>query len=137
MITVVAGPPCAGKTTYVNEHVAPGGVIVDFDALAVALGSETFHDHTPEHVLAARAARSAAIDVLLADQLAAARGAWIVDTAPTRTMLARYRRAGAHLVVVDPGLDECLRRAELDGRPDWTIREIHRWYATHSTGATA
>lgn len=135
MITVVAGPPCGGKTTYVNTHHAPGAVIVDFDALAVALGSETFHDHTPEHVPATRAARAAAIETVLADQ--PARGAWIVDTAPTRSMLARYRRAGAHLVVVDPGLDECLRRAELDGRPDWTIREIHRWYATHSTGAPA
>lgn len=32
-IVLVAGPPCAGKSTYVTEHVQPGDVVLDQDAL--------------------------------------------------------------------------------------------------------
>jgi predicted kinase len=31
MLTVVTGPPCAGKTTYVRNNAKPGDIIIDFD----------------------------------------------------------------------------------------------------------
>lgn len=34
VITVVTGPPCSGKSTYVRTHARPGDIIVDFDAIA-------------------------------------------------------------------------------------------------------
>lgn len=39
MLTVITGPPCGGKTQYARKHALPGEVIVDFDAIAVELGS--------------------------------------------------------------------------------------------------
>ena len=44
MITIVLGPPCGGKSTYVAEQAQSGDVVVDYDALAQALGSPTPHD---------------------------------------------------------------------------------------------
>ena len=36
-VTVVTGPPAAGKTTYCAEHAGPGDVVGEFAALAAAL----------------------------------------------------------------------------------------------------
>lgn len=131
MITVVSGAPCSGKSTYVAETARLGDIIVDFDVLAVALGSAVSHDHAAVHVDLARLARRAAIDeVLLHPDFLG--DVWIVDTAPTYYSLGRYSAAGAQFEVCDPGRNECLRRALADGRPEWTIAEIHRWYDTHA-----
>lgn len=32
-VTLVAGPPCAGKTTYVAQHARPGDIVLDQDAI--------------------------------------------------------------------------------------------------------
>ncbi|EHK80860.1 hypothetical protein [Rhodococcus pyridinivorans] len=131
MITVVSGAPCSGKTTYVRENAGAGDIVIDFDTLAVALGSAVSHDHTPVHVDLARLARRAAIDeVLLHPDFLG--DVWIVDTAPGHAALVRYAAAGARFEVCDPGRNECLARALRDGRPSWTLAEIHRWYDTHT-----
>ena len=128
MITVVAGPPCAGKSTYVRERARPGDVIVDLDVLAVALGGAPF-----EHQLGvwevAQAARRAAIDVVLG-RLGV--DAWIVHTQPSKYWLRRYGLAGAAVVMVDPGRDVCLARAV--GRPGFTAAAIEQWYANSVGG---
>ena len=133
MITVVSGAPCSGKTTYVRESAEPADIVIDFDLLAVALGSPVSHDHAPQHVGLAKAARRQVLAWLLdSGFLGASIDAWIVDTAPGHAALARYAAAGAQFEVCDPGRDECLARALRDRRPEWTIAEIHRWYDTHT-----
>lgn len=37
VIHAVIGPPCAGKTTWVMEHMKPDDIIVDYDQIAKAL----------------------------------------------------------------------------------------------------
>lgn len=131
MITVVSGAPCSGKSTYVRENANPGDIVIDFDLLAVALGSAVSHDHAAVHVDLARLARRAAVDeVLLHPDFLG--DVWIVDTAPTHVSLGRYVAAGARFELCDPGRSECLARALRDERPPWTIAEIHRWYDTHT-----
>lgn len=39
-IVLVTGPPAAGKTTYANEQAGPLDVVVDYDAISQALGSQ-------------------------------------------------------------------------------------------------
>lgn len=136
MIVVVSGPPCAGKSTYVQQNAAPEDIVVDFDAIAQAIGSPVSHDHSPYHVEVARRARRRIIDSTLGSEPADLT-VWIVDTAPSVYALNQYVRAAAHFRVVDPGVDVCLSRALADGRPEWTITEIHRWYATHTAGANS
>lgn len=122
--TIVVGPPCAGKSTYAWGQRSPDDVVIDFDRLATALGSAAAHDATGAIREAAFAARSAAIRVALTSDAAS----WIIHTTPTAKQVDGYVEAGAVFAVLDPGMDECLARAERDGRPDGTEAKIRDWY---------
>jgi HK97 family phage prohead protease len=133
MLHVVTGPPCGGKSTYVLERKAAGDAVVDFDAIATALGSSTPHASDGHVRLAALAARRAAIDTLL---LNTEPESWIIHTWPTPAQLEQYAAAGADFVEVDPGLDVALARAAADERPDGTASAIQGWYDKREGKAT-
>lgn len=125
MIYVVIGPPCAGKTTYVREHKSDGDLVVDYDAIALALGGK---DHEADGLIrdTAVAVREKAVELALnAPQYES----WIIHSRPSDEALKRYNNAGCELITLDPGVDSCLERAEQDGRPQSTIDGIYSWYA--------
>lgn len=123
MITVVTGPPCSGKSTYVRTHARPGDVIIDFDTMAQAFGSPTPHDHSQatRHVtiMARRAAIAAAVTVTAVD-------VWIVDCNISRERLTAYQRVGARIVGLDVDKAELHRRAGAE-RPSLWHRLIDEW----------
>jgi predicted kinase len=133
VLTVVTGPPCAGKTTHVREHATPDDLVLDLDAIAHSMGyprtQVRWGDEHPA-VQAARMARAHVLYALLNHRLTAE--AWVIDTDPDGSMRAQYQRAGARTVTIDPGQDVCLERAEQ--RDESTREGIVRWYARH--GAT-
>ena len=126
-INVVLGPPCAGKSAYVDAHKADGDVSVDFDRLAKAFGSTVAHGSTGAPRVVALSARQAAINRILRGVDA---DAWIIHTNPPADTLQEYVNAGAEFVMVDPGADECHARAVRDGRPESTHEAIDAWYAS-------
>lgn len=113
MITVVTGPPCGGKSTYIRENAKGDDVVVDMDRLALALSVEgiepfTFGAKVRE---VARAARFRAIEKALAvAQGERYFGVWIIDTDPSNDMRGLYRANGAKFVEVNPGREVCLTR---------------------------
>lgn len=134
MITVITGPPCSGKTTYVRDHAKPGDIIVDFDALAVALGSTDPHAHDPRLREITAAAWAAAVDRLTTGYPGTR--AWIVDSKPTRMRQLAYQRARAKIVKLDAATDELHRRADSDNRSDDAHRRIDEWTARKEPPAT-
>lgn len=126
MIRVVTGPPCAGKSTYVQDNRGPDDVVVDFDLIAKALGSGA--NHRPEGAVrdVAFAARDGAVTRVLAG---VASDAWLIHTSPTGAQVAAYEDAKAEFIELDPGIDVCLARAQEDGRPNGTAESIAAWYA--------
>lgn len=137
MLTVITGPPCSGKTTELhrraNQLRAEGSepLLVDFDALAVALGSPgrdgQGHGH-PDHIVpivqyargviirqAVQAATRDGIDVV------------IVDSSPNQRRRDLYAEHHADLVLMDTPLDECHRRADAAGRPSEWHDLIDTW----------
>ncbi|ANA87604.1 polynucleotide kinase [Gordonia phage Jeanie] len=125
-VTVVCGPPAAGKTTFIHEHAKPGDVVIDFDALAVALqlpGAST-HDHPDGVPHVAAAARTAAIAAATGPRGRAR--VWLVDTQPTPKRLGSYRARGWRVVTIDPGRDVVMAR--MGERPPRALEAVARWY---------
>ena len=127
MITVVTGPPAAGKSTYVNDNAPAGALRVDFDAIAQALttGEPDPHDHPEPIRRATHVARDAVIEHALDDPGV---DVWIIHSSPTQEQLEKYEEAGAEFVTIDPGIEAVLEQAQQDCRPDWTEAAIRDWY---------
>ncbi len=99
MLTIVTGPPCSGKSTYIRDRATHGDIVIDLDRIALALTSEDTASHDyPDHVrTVARKARISAIDAALI-QHAAGQQVWIIDAAPTKEQRAYYHRRGARFI---------------------------------------
>jgi hypothetical protein len=117
MITVVTGPPCGGKSTYIKENAKDGDIIIDMDELARALvvGEVGNHDYSDEVRAIARAARKGAAKQAIIAGQGNRLGVWIIHTDPPAQDRANYKIAGARIVECSPGLQVCLER--LKGRP--------------------
>ncbi len=129
----MSGPPCAGKSTYVEGLAEPGDIVVDMDLLASALTvSDDLHVYSNEVRSVARQVRRTAVSAALGVAASGVRvNVWIVHTSPSPDALRRYRVAGARVKMLDPGRDECLAR--LAERPASEHRRtkgvIDDWYS--------
>lgn len=125
LIHVIIGPPCAGKSTYINEHKKDGDLVIDYDVIASALGSPKKHDAEGLIKKAAFEAREGAIKEALKSP---GSESWIIHTKPSTQQLENYEKAEAEIIKLDPGRDVCLERARQDERPQCTFDGINRWY---------
>lgn len=123
-ITVVTGPPCSGKTTYVRQHAKPGDVIIDYDLIAQALGSPDTHDHPDVIARITRAARQAAIQSAVASQATT----WVIETTVSPAKQRDYEMAGATFVVLEESRDVLHQRASQE-RPKLWHKLIDDWRA--------
>ena len=130
-ITLIMGPPAAGKNTYVQQHARPGDLIVDYDAIATSLGANP-HQRGQDLHPAVSAARNAILRQLRRGETGATR-AWILSANPEAD-----RRFPFHeVVLVDPGQEQVLENARSAGRPRDYIDAIHRWYEARQPGVIA
>lgn len=127
MLTVVTGPPCAGKSTYVQSHAKTDDVVIDLDVIAYALTCGRGDHDYPLHVRhVALNARAAAIRAAL--PMSAGLDVWVIHTKPERLDWVAYKQHGARIVRLDPGIHEVLRRCEQE-RPASVVPLIHEWYS--------
>lgn len=126
-LTVVAGPPCAGKTTYVQQHAQPGDLTVDYDAIAVALGSTDSHDHPPSLRPFICEARDAALARLTRPHDAG--HTWLITGAPTPA--ERHGYLGATVVLLATPPDLCKTRATASNRPPRWHALIDEWWTRY------
>ena len=132
MIVIVTGPPCGGKSTYAWEHLQDGDLLIDMDEIAKAIEPmSSSHDYSDVTRNVARAARNAAVrEVVQKMQGERRRRAFIIHTDPSPEMRRVYRAMGGRFVEMDPGKEECLRRAK--NRPpknQQLVRQvIDEWY---------
>lgn len=119
MITVVTGPPCSGKTTYINEHCQPGDLIIDMDRIALALlpeGTSPFEYNEKVRRVAMMARKAAVKEAIFQAQGERRWGVWIIHTDPTPDDRMGYRAANARIIEMQTPKAECLRR--LRERPE-------------------
>ncbi len=123
---VVAGAPCAGKSSYVRAHAQRGDLIYDYDTLHQALSGLSLHEHLAElrpYVMAAR-------DALLAELAARKQQpAWVISSARSAAELkALAERLNAELIVLEVSRDEAHRRCREAGRPEAWHGYIDAWF---------
>jgi hypothetical protein len=117
MITVVTGPPCGGKSTYIKENAKDGDIVIDMDEIARSLvkGDVSNHDYSDEVRSVARAARKGAVKQAVIVGQGNRLGVWIIHTDPPVADRHMYKVVGAKIVECSPGLQVCLER--LKDRP--------------------
>jgi predicted kinase len=122
-IRVVIGASCSGKSTYIKKVKTPDDVVVDFDALAKALGSSVSHKSTGDIREVAFAVRDAAIRKVMQGVKF---DAYIIHTNPKQEHIHLYRDRNVEFILIDPGIEVCLERAK--ERPKGTKESIVKWY---------
>ena len=124
-VHIVTGPPCAGKTTFVTEHAAPGDLRIDYDHLANTLTGQPQGNHAHDRALTRvfQAVRQAAIEAALASTATV----WIIDSKPSPASMALYRQHDAQIHAIDPGQAIVMQRIKSE-RP-WQMQQAaKRWY---------
>ena len=130
-VTIVAGPPAGGKTTWVREQAQSGDLVIEWEAIVEALiGEPTRSQDEPTRELVG-AMRQAAIEKLAEQvEVGDAVRAWVIIGAPSmkeRQELAE--RLKADVVVVLCELSEGRSRIEADAsRPDEQMAALERWW---------
>lgn len=126
MITFIMGPSCAGKSTKARELQAPGDIIVDFDSLAIALGSEKSHDHPGPIMDAVHPVRVLLENKALDGEFSS--DVWAIRSWMKPELIKSFGEKGAKFMVLDPGKEVALQRAKDEERPDGTTARIEMWY---------
>lgn len=131
-VTVLLGPPGAGKTTYVETHAGASDLVVDLDLLAVALGTQPVHQKAPAVLPYALAARTAVLATL--GRPSGVDRAWLVTTKVGEASdLAQ--RFGAEFLVIEATPDECWRnvgRGDRRHQAEAVVKQAHRWWIKYS-----
>lgn len=115
-LTIVTGAPGAGKTTYVQQHMHEGDLVVDVDALYSALSGQPWYSKPDTLLPLVLAARDAVLARL--GKPSGIRHAWWITTEANALTLDRLAETmGAQLVVLDQvSPTECMTRIAKDPR---------------------
>lgn len=128
-VTLVCGPPCAGKNTYVTQHARPGDLVVDLDAIISALSGSASHEHDEAIKALAFDARDAILARLWSGQHNVNR-AWIILTGATEKQRHTYRQHGARIVMVIADQPTLQARAAAERPQGWSTY-IDQWLQEH------
>src|SRR4029077_2500590 len=129
-LTIVCGPPCSGKTTYVRGCAADGDTVIDLDLIRRRLhpGFRAWGSNSEDYKLLRRALR---IRNLMLGRLSALTSgrAYFIVAAPTETEREWWKKQlGGVVVLLNPGAQECRRRALARGTPLAAVG-VDQWYA--------
>jgi hypothetical protein len=137
-LTFLVGPPAAGKTTYARERMTRGDVLVDLDALFVALTGLPLYDRPDAVMPIACEARDAVLYRLC--RPSAVRHAYVISSAPTLRERQRLQAIAPHarLVVLDVDAETCIGRLRADDRrrghlPYW-VDAVRGWWSQAEHG---
>ena len=126
-LTIVSGPPCSGKTTYVRVNAGRFDNIIDLDSIITRIRPSYRHWHgmlDPELFNQAIRARNAMLGSL---ERSTSGRAWFIVSAPTKGERLWWRsKLGGEVVLLHPGREICHSRAVARGTPR-AIKGVYDW----------
>lgn len=128
IFTLVTGSPCSGKSTFVQQSRGEHDVVVDLDALMIALGSPRLHGHDAPYLALAIAARLEALREIRRGRINA--NIWYVTCWPSPREQALLPRT-LNRVVMPASREQCHQWARDSFRPAIYPALIDEWFAAH------
>ena len=122
-VRIVTGPPCSGKTTYVQTKASKRDVIIDYDAIAVALGSPNTHDHPKSLVPYILHVRNALLERVRDKRPTT--NVWVIATSPQADELGM----ADEVILLETDRATCHERADYADRPYAWHALIDTWQA--------
>lgn len=133
-VFIVYGAPCSGKTTYVQQNMEQGDLVVDLDSIYEAIGFTERYIHAKTLTPTAFAVRD-----FLYDQIRIRSGkwqtAWVIAGLPRKDERERLAaRLGASLIPMEATREECVHRLMVSGDSrDYKWEEyINQWFKDFS-----
>ena len=126
-LTIVCGPPCSGKTTYVEQNKSAGDQVIDLDLISVQLEPNFRPWKQTDFDLLRRAIRMRNLLLLRLSKLETGK-AWFIVGAPTAAERDWWKlKLGGGIALLSVAPDECKRRAIARGTPE-AIQGIDDWF---------
>lgn len=126
-LTIVSGPPCSGKSTHVEQHARPIDEVIDLDRIFAEIRPGYRHwsgmldRDTFNTAIRVRNARLGALVQRREGR------AYFIVSAPSEAERRWWQgKLGGTVLLLDPGADECRRRALARGTPA-AIAGIEDW----------
>ena len=120
MITILAGPPGSGKTTYALKHMSRGDLILDMDSLYQALSGLPLRDKPDKLLPFVCAARDAVVNRLIGES----QNAWVLETGSRDRVKELAWRLSADIVVLEAPTSVCRKRMIKQGRKAEHVAEM-------------
>lgn len=111
MVTLICGPPCAGKTTYVRAHARPGDTVLDADVIGQRAMAQALRKPLVGRV-------------------------WVIRCCPgarARQVLARELNA-TDVVLLLPPTPVLMRRAARRAHPGRHVMAVRAWLRSEASG---
>ncbi len=135
-LTIVYGPPGAGKTTYVKQHSNPGDIVIDLDAISIdSFGKPLARLNNAEFKLV-MAERNKMLFSLSFQRRGAA---WFIISAPKRSSREFFesKLKPIKTIMLEVLPDECISRIENDKtrnaeEKEKSIQGVLNWWSKYT-----